>query len=815
MTLIYTFRKIISPFILILFSLTITAQTVDFHQARNNFQNTLNVDWVGGILNATHTDYYEGQGVPQRVIFTGLSSGSHTFTMKVLAQKGSAHAYDFLISWWQAYQTGADIGGSVNELASLFSNQWASAISSDAATATSNGAFLLRDSATIPDLMGAPSIGGDVNGQISTFETRYTDRKIHIWANAPVTAGTFTITFDGYDADYAFYTIGWNSAASDVAVLFAGHAAIGTSGYGTGKGAGSISGGPYHFKLLTLDATQLGQQDNQLQSGAIQIPPTCGLTGPTTICPTASSVQFSYQGTNAGNASLTFTFLTNTANATFASNGTYLGIIDATASSGGSYTLTVYPQTGGFTSGGDFQVNVVASTNDGSCTQSASMTHVEASSVAATASPTTVNMNAATYSSTLSALGTVDGVQDNSLFSSFTWSAVLELGYDDGSAGLSSTSGASVVFTPSFTGEYKFMVTAVTTEGCTSTATVVVHVVGGFNCPGFTGPQSVCAGSVSNTYTANGTLPDYTHYQWSVTGDATIESGVTYDVLSIQVTAGTGTFTVVLTASFDNTALTPITCTYTVTVTDCDARGCTLGFWKTHPAIWDQWTDALVVAMPGTFSFTTSTKFKGYFGNPSIQGINNNTTMLDVLNMQGGNCVALARNAIAALLSKAAFNEDYRFPGTFEQIRSLIIATFAGSSTYTCSTLNTALNTANNNEFSGACSALGDPGASFKGKIVSLLKDEFIPNKLTVTAAPNPFFDRVRFVITTPEEGHAQLDVMNLLGQKVATVFNEYMKANSQQIVEYNVPASAPQTMLYVLRIGNRQVTGKLLKVNQ
>src|SRR5262249_18842451 len=40
-------------------------------------------------------------------------------------------------------------------------------------------------------------------------------------------------------------------------------------GYGSGLGAGSINGGPYHFKLSTLDGSSLGSQDNQIQAGAI------------------------------------------------------------------------------------------------------------------------------------------------------------------------------------------------------------------------------------------------------------------------------------------------------------------------------------------------------------------------------------------------------------------------------------------------------------------------------------------------------------------------------------------------------------------
>ncbi|MGV3529014.1 MAG: hypothetical protein ACO1OO_08980 [Flavisolibacter sp.] len=88
-------------------------------------------------------------------------------------------------------------------------------------------------------------------------------------------------------------------------------------------------------------------------------------------------------------------------------------------------------------------------------------------------------------------------------------------------------------------------------------------------------------------------------------------------------------------------------------------------------------------------------------------------------------------------------------------------------------------------------------------------------NKLTATAAPNPFFDKVRFTISTPVDGNVQLEVVNLLGQRVSSVYSGFMKANTTQVIDYNVPASAPQNLIYIIRSGNEQVTGKLLRANR
>jgi hypothetical protein len=62
-------------------------------------------------------------------------------------------------------------------------------------------------------------------------------------------------------------------------LLFGGHLAAGggARSWGAGKGSSSINGGPYHIKLTTLDASSVGNRDNQISSSAI-LPLATGLT---------------------------------------------------------------------------------------------------------------------------------------------------------------------------------------------------------------------------------------------------------------------------------------------------------------------------------------------------------------------------------------------------------------------------------------------------------------------------------------------------------------------------------------------------------
>jgi len=88
-------------------------------------------------------------------------------------------------------------------------------------------------------------------------------------------------------------------------------------------------------------------------------------------------------------------------------------------------------------------------------------------------------------------------------------------------------------------------------------------------------------------------------------------------------------------------------------------------------------------------------------------------------------------------------------------------------------------------------------------------------SELTVGAYPNPFTDVVKFAITSPVSGVAQLEVFNMMGQKVSTLYNGLIQANRPQVVEHKFSAEAQQNLIYILRVGDQQVTGKLLNVKR
>jgi len=83
----------------------------------------------------------------------------------------------------------------------------------------------------------------------------------------------------------------------------------------------------------------------------------------------------------------------------------------------------------------------------------------------------------------------------------------------------------------------------------------------------------------------------------------------------------------------------------------------------------------------------------------------------------------------------------------------------------------------------------------------------------TVKAYPNPFSDKVKFIVTAAESGEGNLEIYNMMGQKIKTIYSGHFNAGSQNF-ELSLPAKQVATLVYVLRIGGKQVTGKLVQNN-
>jgi hypothetical protein len=59
--------------------------------------------------------------------------------------------------------------------------------------------------------------------------------------------------------------------------------------------------------------------------------------------------------------------------------------------------------------------------------------------------------------------------------------------------------------------------------------------------------------------------------------------------------------------------------------------------------------------------------------------------------------------------------------------------------------------------------------------------------------------------------GHGSLEIYNTLGQKISTVYQGHIEAGRSLVREFTVPRTQRAALVYVFRVGNERVTGKLI----
>ena len=84
---------------------------------------------------------------------------------------------------------------------------------------------------------------------------------------------------------------------------------------------------------------------------------------------------------------------------------------------------------------------------------------------------------------------------------------------------------------------------------------------------------------------------------------------------------------------------------------------------------------------------------------------------------------------------------------------------------------------------------------------------------LSVNAYPNPYTDRVRFVIESDFSGNAVLDIYNTTGVRLQTVYKGFSRSHLSQSVDFFVPALISSNLVYVVTVDGHRATGKLINI--
>jgi hypothetical protein len=82
---------------------------------------------------------------------------------------------------------------------------------------------------------------------------------------------------------------------------------------------------------------------------------------------------------------------------------------------------------------------------------------------------------------------------------------------------------------------------------------------------------------------------------------------------------------------------------------------------------------------------------------------------------------------------------------------------------------------------------------------------------LSINAYPNPYSSQINFHISASSGGRGSLELYDVLGRKVATVFEGDLAEGEDRTVQYNLGAIPPQPLIYIFTIGDQIIHGKLI----
>jgi hypothetical protein len=194
-------------------------------------------DWVNGNVNEAKAVYFEGDSLPYRMTFENLALSSHTVTIEWDTTKGGKHALDYLTTF---NRTVADANPCLG------------------VTGCNPATFTTRAIPVDPQVSG----GGvtPVAGNFTFYGGTITAVSAYSYADGTGFAGDKS----------ARITLTFTPTVDNPVLAWAGHISS-RHDWGADNSAVSISGSPYHTRLIDLD-TAGGNQDRSLSAAAVIFP---------------------------------------------------------------------------------------------------------------------------------------------------------------------------------------------------------------------------------------------------------------------------------------------------------------------------------------------------------------------------------------------------------------------------------------------------------------------------------------------------------------------------------------------------------------
>ncbi|HLO80834.1 MAG TPA: T9SS type A sorting domain-containing protein, partial [Chitinophagaceae bacterium] len=110
---------------------------------------------------------------------------------------------------------------------------------------------------------------------------------------------------------------------------------------------------------------------------------------------------------------------------------------------------------------------------------------------------------------------------------------------------------------------------------------------------------------------------------------------------------------------------------------------------------------------------------------------------------------------------------------------------------------------------SGAANTLANMNTETFGSSVN--SSSALGKELTVKAYPNPFKDRVFFRFTSPVSGKATVEIFDMTGRRLEVINKGQVVAGRENTVEYTVPSSNRNSIIYRVSVDKFSVNGRLV----
>jgi len=729
--------------------------------------------WVNGNAGASNAHFVEGWSIPYRVNITDLALGSHSLDIEWDIKHSGANAIDFvtnydlinfpppshLFNFGHGQET-------INPLPE--SGSWASGISSviPAPNLPAGAVTTYRNL-----VMAYSNASGDAN-------------KFSIW-NGTITS--MVLLSEGSLASQQSSTrmrITFTNTAADVVIAWGGHIAKGDGVWGANNSASAVDGSPYHTRLISWDPdgdgnnqTSIGNQDRSLSAAAVQDPPICNLNGPGSLqCSAISSftsgvatsdlsqgVTFDWEiegAVNCGTITLSNETVASASVTTSSSCGCAFSVVYIILKNGEEISRCVKLVT--VTDG---QAPAFTSTPTGSdlgCNPTGLPAPVNPSATDNCGTPTvtssngSINSNVCSRSQTRTYTATDACGNTATTSQTFTWTADVT-----GPVFTSCPAGSDLGCNPTSIPDAG-VATATDACGTPSITSSLGAEVG-----------SSCSRSRTRTYTARDACGNSSTCQQVFTYTVDITPPVfTSCPESIVVECGSPTSSATIGSATATDACGSVTTTASDVTTQVACQTVITRTWRARDGcgntaacvqrilVIDRTPPVITCNPDGSATATDCGSYYLYQNGTKWTAIDGSG------NISTANCPVQQGARIVSS------------PITTEQ------------KDQTATTV-----------------------TEEKAKAKSLAKSPVNANDAKVNAVPNPFNDRVKFVVTSPQAGYGTLEVMNVLGQKVKTVYQGHMNAGEQSF-EMSLPTGRYSSLFYILRINGKQVTGKLIQKN-